>query len=382
MPFLPLYIAELGVTDVGQVAMWTGLTLGLTPAVTAVSAPLWGRVGDRFGTKVLVVRSLAAFVVTMGAMAFVTLPWHLVALRALLGIFAGYGALTVSMAAQSVPRERMPSAIGKVQVAQRLGPAIGPALGGLLAPIVGLRRSFLVTAAFYLCALLVILIFYQEPRTHRAPTPPRSLGHVVSHLLRLPGFVLLLAVILSLQLVDRSFAPILPLFVAELGGATERVATISGALFSVAACCAAVGHWIAGPLLIRFKPRHLIPTAAIATALAIALLLLVPSVWAFAGALAIGGAAIGIGMTAAYSVTGALLPGDAQATGFGLVTSASLVGMAVSPVVAGLLGAEDLENVFVADALMLVLLAGVVWRRMEDRPVSHRRTTVSDASVS
>jgi hypothetical protein len=56
--------------------------------------------------------------------------------------------------------------------------------------------------------------------------------------------------------------------------------------------------------------------------------------------------------------------------------------MAVSPVVAGLLGAEDLENVFVADALMLVLLAGVVWRRMEDRPVSHRRTTVSDASVS
>ena len=42
MPFLPLYIRELGVTDVADIALWTGLTLGATPAVTAFSAPLWG----------------------------------------------------------------------------------------------------------------------------------------------------------------------------------------------------------------------------------------------------------------------------------------------------------------------------------------------------
>ena len=65
MPFLPLYIAELGVTDVGEIALWTGLTLGATPAVTAISAPLWGRVGDRYGSKVLVIRSLIAFILTV-----------------------------------------------------------------------------------------------------------------------------------------------------------------------------------------------------------------------------------------------------------------------------------------------------------------------------
>ena len=139
MPFLPLYIRELGVVDLGDIALWTGLTLGATPAVTAFSAPLWGRVGDRYGSKVLVLRSLSAFVLTKGAMAFVTAPWQLFALRALLGVFAGYGALTVSMAAESVPREQMARAIGTVQIAQRLGPAIGPVIGGLLAPLVGLR---------------------------------------------------------------------------------------------------------------------------------------------------------------------------------------------------------------------------------------------------
>ena len=64
MPFLPLYIAELGTTDVREIAMWTGLTLGATPTVTAISAPLWGRVGDRYGSKVLVIRSLIAFILT------------------------------------------------------------------------------------------------------------------------------------------------------------------------------------------------------------------------------------------------------------------------------------------------------------------------------
>ena len=100
MPFLPLYIRELGVTDVAGIAWWTGLTLGATPAVTAISAPLWGRVGDRFGSKVLVLRSLGAFVVVKAAMGLVTAPWQLFALRAPLGVFAGYGALTTSMAAE------------------------------------------------------------------------------------------------------------------------------------------------------------------------------------------------------------------------------------------------------------------------------------------
>src|SRR4029079_12916786 len=150
MPFMPLFIAELGVHDVGEIALWSGLTLGATPAVTAISAPLWGRVGDRYGSKVLVIRSLGAFALTKAAMAFVTAPWQLVALGGLLGVFAGYGALTMSMAAESVPRERMSRAIGYVQMGQRLGPALGPVIGGILAPLVGLRRSFLVTALVYL----------------------------------------------------------------------------------------------------------------------------------------------------------------------------------------------------------------------------------------
>ena len=57
MPFLPLFIAQLGISDVGEIAMWTGLSLGVTPALTALLAPAWGRLGDRFGRKIMVERS-------------------------------------------------------------------------------------------------------------------------------------------------------------------------------------------------------------------------------------------------------------------------------------------------------------------------------------
>ena len=74
MPFLPLFIRQLGVSDVGEIALWAGVSLGVTPAVNALVSPFWGRLADRFGRKIMVVRSLAACVVAMGAMAFVTRP--------------------------------------------------------------------------------------------------------------------------------------------------------------------------------------------------------------------------------------------------------------------------------------------------------------------
>src|SRR5687767_8522884 len=164
MPFLSRYIQELGVTDTGEVALWAGITLGITPGIVALCAPLWGRVGDRFGNKLLVQRSLFSCVIVMALMALATEPWHLFALRALQGLVAGYGPLTLAMAAMSAPPDRMSRAIGTVQTAQRVAPAIGPVIGGVLAAAVGLRNAFLVSAAVYGIAFLLMAWLYIEPR--------------------------------------------------------------------------------------------------------------------------------------------------------------------------------------------------------------------------
>lgn len=362
MPFLPLYIAELGTTDVKEIAMWTGLTLGATPTVTAISAPLWGRVGDRYGSKILVIRSLVAFILTKAAMGFVTAPWQLFALRALLGVFAGYGALTISMAAESAPRHRMAYAIGMVQTGHRLGPAIGPVIGGLLAPIVGLRRSFLFASGFYAVALLAILFFYKEPREGRAPQSVRGGRAVLAHLIKLPGFVLALLVIFGLQTVDRSFGPVLPLYVAHVGVPVPRIPIVTGVLFSLGAIAAAVGHHLAGRLMQSRSARSIIVTGTLVAALAVTVIIVAPSLWFVGAAMSLFGIAVGVATTTIYATAGAALPHDAHATGFGVMTTASLMGLAVSPVIAGFIGGSGLRLVFVGDVLLLIVVGLLVLR--------------------
>jgi MFS family permease len=372
MPFLPLYIAELGTTDVGEIALWTGLTLGATPTVTAISAPLWGRVGDKYGSKVLVIRSLTAFVLTKAGMAFVTAPWQLFALRALLGVFAGYGALTMSMAAQSAPREQMARAIAMVQTGHRLGPAIGPVIGGVLAPMVGLRNAFLVAAAFYAAAMLLIVIVYQEPPLRAASTKARGGWDVFTHLIAKPGFLLALFVIFGLQTVDRSFGPVLPLFVAQVGVGEARIPLVAGVLFSLGAVSAAAGSQLAPRLLKTRTPKSVIVFGTMTAAVALGAIVVAPSVWVLGVAIVIAGTAMGSSTTTIYSVAGGLLPADAHATGFGIMTTASLMGLAVSPVAAGLIGGAGLRIVFVADVVLLLMLGVMVWRALRTAPPAVR----------
>jgi DHA1 family multidrug resistance protein-like MFS transporter len=378
MPFLPLYIRQLGVTDVGEIALWTGLSLGITPALTALCSPFWGRVADRFGHKLMVERALVAFVVVMTAMAYVTKAWHLLALRAALGLFAGYGALTLAMAARSVPRERMAQAIGTIQTAQRLGPALGPVIGGVLAPLVGLRNAFLVSAAFYALAFFVVLFLYHEPRSPSTPGEDRSARVSFGNILAFENFLLLMLVIFGLQLVDRSFGPVLPLYIGQLGFAREDVPIVSGVLFSVLAFSAALGNQIAGRLLRRMSARALITSAALMGAAGLALFALQPPLWGLGLSLAVVGSAVGTASTSAYSAAGTVIPREVHATGFSVLTSASLAGLALSPVIAGFIAARSIRVVFIGGVLAFVVLAILVRRVMVEHAPTDKTVQESE----
>jgi MFS family permease len=366
MPFLPLFIRQLGVADVGMIALWTGLSLAVTPALNALVSPFWGRLADRFGRKIMMGRSMTACVLVMAGMAFVTRAWHVLTLRAVLGLLTGYGGLSLTMAAESAPAEHVPRAIGIVQTAQRLGPALGPVLGGTLAALVGLRRAFLVTAIFYAIGLLVVVFLYDETMTHARPgeSPPRE-RLTFRSVLRFDNFLLLMVVIFALQFADRSFGPILPLYIERIGVAHDRVALAAGILFSVAAFLGAAGNYWCSRLLARASARTVISGGAASVCVASLAMAVAPNVWSMGIATAVFGLGVGLAMTAAYAAAAAAIPAGAHGAGFGVLTSASLAGLAFSPVVAGLLGRpETMQLVFVVDAVMMAGLVFVVPRKM------------------
>ena len=367
MPFLPLFIGQLGVSDVGEIAMWTGLCLGITPALTALLAPAWGRLGDRFGRKIMVERSLISFVVLFAAMAFVTSVWQVLALRAIQGLFAGYGSLSVAMAAESAPRDRMPNAIGAVQTAQRIGPGVGPVIGGLLASLVGLRQAFVATALFYFIALVIVYVLYDDRATHAPPADAADTGRVTfRNVLAFRNFFLMMGVIFGLQFVDRSFGPVLPLYVEQMGVTHANVAIVSGTLFSIMAFTGALGHHFCGKLLRHHASRIVIAGGAAVAAAGAGLLGLSGNFWIMSAASVLLGLGIGAAMTASYSAAGAVIPPGAHGAGFGVLTSASLIGMASSPFIAGFVGGASIRIVFVVDLALMALLAIVVQKTMAD----------------
>ncbi len=367
MPFLPLYFQELGVRDLGEIALWSGLSLGVTPALTAMLAPLWGRMGDRFGLKIMVERSLLSFVVIMSATAFVTRAWHVLALRAVQGLFAGFGSLTLTMAAESAPNDRLAASIGVVQTAQRLGPALGPVIGGAIAQLVGLRQAFLVAAIFYGMAFLIVLLMYQEPEDVRRRTRAESAGAgriTFRSVLAFQHFLLLMGAVFALQFIDRSFGPILPIYVAELGAPLSRVPMLSGIVFSLIAGSAALGHHVCGRLLERWPPHRVIAGASAGSAAAVLAVGLTPNVAGLVAMSGVFGLGLGVALTGVYTVAGTVIPPGARGVGFGVLTTASLTGLALSPIMSGVLGATSIRAVFLLDAGGLATLTWFVARWM------------------
>ena len=126
MPFLPLYIQMLGVPTPAQLAIWAGVVLGISPLLASVIGPMWGRMADRYGLKIMAIRiSLALFLIWFFT-GFAQNVYHLFFLRILLGIFGGFNTFAISLVTQLCPQEKVGRAIGTLQATQIFSAAVGP----------------------------------------------------------------------------------------------------------------------------------------------------------------------------------------------------------------------------------------------------------------
>ena len=90
LPFLPAYVAELGAGSPQAVVQWSGVAFGATFLGAGVMAPVWGRVADRTGRKLILVRASLCMALAMGAIGLVQSVGQLVLLRLLAGLLGGY----------------------------------------------------------------------------------------------------------------------------------------------------------------------------------------------------------------------------------------------------------------------------------------------------
>ncbi|MBQ9275240.1 MAG: MFS transporter [Succinivibrio sp.] len=177
IPFLPLYLTtELGASE-ESVNLWSGAVFAITFVISAIMTPLWGRLSDRTGRKLMILRSSIMLTVVYFVGGLVQTPLQLFFMRVLQGFAAGLWPACMAMLSAYMPRDKLGLSMGLMQSANICGGIIGPLLGGVLATLVGMRNSFFVGAAgLFIITLLTLFCLKEPPREEAAEAAPQAKG--------------------------------------------------------------------------------------------------------------------------------------------------------------------------------------------------------------
>ena len=352
LPFLPLYVAQLGVKTHAAIVQWSGIAFGATFFSAALTAPLWGRLADRYGRKLMLIRASLGMAIAMSLIGMAENVWQLVALRLLAGLLGGYASGSMQLVAAQTPKARSGWALGVLSAGIMAGNLVGPLVGGALPPLIGIRATFwLAGGVIFVTFLGTTFLLRESPRPPRQATakPPKSWAQIEHK----RPVVAMLGTGLLLMVATMSIEPIITVYVARFT-APGQVTFMAGLVMAAAALGSVlssarlgrladrVGHWRIVTLCLALSALLLIPQA------------FVSSIWQlialrFCMGLALGGLlpciASVIRHNVPQAVTGAIL---------GYSVSAQYTGQVLGPVAGGFIGGHiGMRAVFLATAVLM-----------------------------
>lgn len=230
MPFMALFVEELG-ADPSRVEFYAGLSVSLSALASALVAPIWGKLADRYGRKPMMIRASLVMAFTMGGLAFVPNVFWLLTLRLINGAFAGYVPNSTALIAGQAPQEKLGYALGTLATGVTAGSLIGPLLGGYFADLLGIRNLFLFVGSLLLLLNFMTIFLIKEdftPVKRRDELPTKDLLKQIKNRQVMVG---LFVTSMIIQISAQSIAPILTLYIRHLGQ-TENLMFVSGLIVS------------------------------------------------------------------------------------------------------------------------------------------------------
>ena len=371
LPFLPLYVRQLGVSSQSAVIQWSGVAFSATFLGTAVTAPVWGRLADRFGRKPMLVRAAIGMAVVMSLIGLAHNVYELVGLRLIAGLVGGYASASTVMIGTQAPRERAGWALGILSTGALAGNLVGPLIGGLLPGWIGIRGTFFAGGAVIAVAALLTIAVVREDfqpardARGRAGAASGGLDSTTHRTTRRAAVAAILVTAMMVLLANMSIEPIITVYIGGLGVSAGHLARTAGLVMA----CSALGSVLTasrlGALADRIGSWNVIIVCLLGTALA-----MVPQAWVthwwqlaalrVAMGMSLAGLLPSIGKLARQSV-------DERATGqmLGYLQSAQFSGQVFGPLVGGVIGVHlGLHSVFYVTAALLASCAALAhWAR-------------------
>ena len=366
IPFLPIYLLELGVPK-DDVALWSGLVFGLTFLIAGIMAPIWGKIADNKGKKRMALRAGFAIAVSYVLIGMVTDQYQLLMGRALVGFANGFYPAAMTMVSLSVDEKQVGRALGIFQTGLILGNVIGPFLGGAVESVVGMRPVFYISGIAVFIATLAVLFLVKEPKLEventtskeqsKQPAKATSLREDFKSVQEQPVLVRLLWIYFFMQCVIMMLQPILALYVGDMQGTMEGAAIISGTILSIGGLAGSLTTNIWVRLGERRGYFRTISYCMLGSGVVLLLQSLPVGIWWF-GVLQvlIGSCIVGINPSLSAAVTLNTEPGF-RGRMFGMTTTAQQFGSMVGPVFASIVSTYiGISYVFSITGLLLLYM--------------------------
>jgi MFS family permease len=242
VPLLSLYMTELGALTIEENRLWTGLSLA-APALTFILfSPLWGRMGDRWGRKWMVIRALFGIGLCLILMGFAETPFQFFLCRLLQGACGGVVDSASAFAGSEAPKEERGKILGFLQSATATGSLIGPLLGGLFIDWLGFPPLFWMMGSLTILVGLLMIFILKENRKPRESNRSHvekdkksvPLYRVFIDLLKHPRIHPFLIAGICSQIGIFGFIVVFAPFIEGLGGTSGHVPTWVGILQAIA----------------------------------------------------------------------------------------------------------------------------------------------------
>ncbi|HEY4353312.1 MAG TPA: MFS transporter [Paraburkholderia sp.] len=361
LPFLPLYVAQLGVKSPAEVVQWSGVAFGATFFGTAITAPIWGRLADRFGRKPMLVRAAIGMAIVMSLIGLAHSVAELVALRLIAGLVGGYASASIVMIGTQAPRERAGWALGVLSTGALSGNLIGPLVGGFLPDLVGIRGTFFVGGAMIAVAAAATMFLVREDFDRHADTKPRANAagaHNPAAHRMLIGVLLVTAMMVLFA--NMSIEPIITVYVGQLGVPHEHLARMAGIIMASSAFGSMLTAPRLGALADRIGSWNVIIGCLVLTGLVMLPQAFVTQWWQLALLRGLMGMTIAGLLPSIAKMVRHLVDESHSGKTLGYLQSAQFSGQVIGPLVGGQIGAHvGIHQVFFVTGTLLVLCAGL-----------------------
>ena len=263
-PILPLYFHDLGVQTPEAMSLWSGLATGATYIIVCLAAPFWGRVADKKGRKITLIRSSFGMALCNALIAFQTTPEGVVLIRLIQGLVSGFYSASITLIASETPIERTGWALGLLASANLAGSLIGPLLGGYIADTVGIRNNFIIVGALMGLAGVLATIFIHENYVPKPNPEKLSIRKLKEQIPEFNSIVALCVASFIYAICIMSLQPVISVYIKGIVPSdTENLAFIAGAVFSAMGIAQLMSSSPLGKLVDKIGPRKVLVVSLI-----------------------------------------------------------------------------------------------------------------------